>query len=173
MKPGERQELARWLEAEQSGADDAAEEVLTALFRSIPRHAPRAGFSDRVLLAAAPHLRGRSSAWSAWWTRAAIVATLLACGLTAALIPVGELSPLAAAWARLVPLAVDVSVGTIRWLHRGIFVWRAVAGVGSAGGLVLATPPALAVLAANIALAIGLAGALKRLLSPGEEWSRC
>jgi hypothetical protein len=46
------EELRRWLEAEHRGDETAAEEALGALFTATPRPAPRAGFAERVMLAA-------------------------------------------------------------------------------------------------------------------------
>ncbi len=173
MNPHDTQALARWLEAERAGLDDLADESLAGLFRSVPRLRPRPGFADRVLRAGVPARRAAWT-WTPWWMRAGIAFTLLLCGLAAAFIPVARLSPLiAVSWARVVPLCIDASVRILWWLQHGVAVWRAVAGVGRAGAVVLTTGPALAVLTANIALAIVLTGALKHLLSSEEEWSRC
>ncbi len=46
------EELRRWLEAEHRGDDTTAEAALGALFTAAPRPAPRAGFAERVMLAA-------------------------------------------------------------------------------------------------------------------------
>ncbi len=174
MTPSERQQLDQWLEAEGAGLTDRADEVLTALFRSVPRREPRPGFADRVLRSVAAQAHARSWAWSQWWLKGAVALTLLLCGLATAFLPVASLSAVAMDWsAHTAQLVVEASVRTISWLHLGVAAWRVVDGLARAAALVLTTPAAVAVLAANVALAIALAGALKRLLSSGEEWSQC
>ncbi|HYL05098.1 MAG TPA: hypothetical protein VE075_03610 [Thermoanaerobaculia bacterium] len=64
--------MARWLDAERSGLDDAAEAALAELLVELPRPAPPAGFAERVLALALPAPRRRRLERRAWGWRAAL-----------------------------------------------------------------------------------------------------
>ncbi|HVR09401.1 MAG TPA: hypothetical protein VMW75_15235 [Thermoanaerobaculia bacterium] len=58
--------LARWLAAESSGFDDAAEAALAELLVELPRPVPPAGFAERVMAQALPASRRRQLARRTW-----------------------------------------------------------------------------------------------------------
>lgn len=127
--------------------DDA---VLESWFALLPQREPRPGFVLRVMAA----LPQRS--WlDARWSRALLVAALVAVAVSAGLL-VPALVPLA----RLVgPASVlnlwigSVADLTIR-LTAGLSAWNAFASLGRVLGRALALPPFLALLALNAALAL-------------------
>jgi len=83
--------LERWLAAERSGLDDAAEVALAELLVGLPQPAPPAGFAERVLARALPARRRlQSRARGAWRWRAALglaTAAALLLLLSALLLP--------------------------------------------------------------------------------------
>ena len=95
--------LERWLAAERSGLDDAAEAALAELLVELPRPAPPPGFAERVLARVLPsprRLRPGRLGWSVQGRRAAL-------GLAAAAALVLSLSPL---WLRALAPAVSAAL---------------------------------------------------------------
>jgi hypothetical protein len=81
--------LERWLAAERSGLEDAAEAALAELLVELPPPAPPAGFAERVLAQALParrRLQRRARGWRTALGLAAAAALLLL--LSAVLLPV-------------------------------------------------------------------------------------
>ena len=133
--------------APAEGADDA---VLEAWFALLPERAPQPGFVLRVMAALPPR------SWlDARWSRALLVAALVAVAVSAGLL-VPALVPLA----RLVgPASVlNLWIGSVAELATrltaGLSTWNAFASLGRVLGRALALPPFLALLALNAALAL-------------------
>lgn len=105
-------QLAAWLEAEESGQDDAAQAALFHLFAELPRAQPRAGFAERVLRASGAVVRRPSRLRRRWLLAAAAVAALVlpAVVLTAALMP--------AHGGSVVALGVEGLLTASGWLSR-------------------------------------------------------
>lgn len=120
------------------------------LFASLPILEPRPGFVRRVLVALPPRSWFDSS-----WNRAGLAAALAVVALAAAL-----LVPTALSLARLAGPAAVLSlwIGAVADLFSGLGeslgAWGRLADLGRAAGRALAEPRALALLAANIALAV-------------------
>jgi len=161
-------EVQRWIEAEWNDRTEEAEEALRLAFRSVPHRAPRPGFADRALLAAAPVAAARRpQVFGAWWFKAATSAGLALAALAAAAL--NPAAAVASSSSALVDVAVGASVWLARCLQTGVAVWTALEAAGRLTGLVISTRPVAAALAADVLLSVVLLYVLKRLLvSPSE-----
>jgi hypothetical protein len=146
--------------------DPWSDEQLFELFATLPWLEPGAGFADRVL-AVLPR-----RAWlDSPWTRAWLVAALLAVAVSSAL-----LVPTAFAAARIAGPATILGfwIGAVGDLFSGIGrsfgAWERLADLSRALAVALAQPRALLLLAANLGLAVA---AFRGLLSlkPGRSAS--
>lgn len=130
--------------------DRWSDERLFALFATLPRLAPRAGFVDRVVLALP-----RRSFFDATWVRVAVAAALLGVAVSAAL-----LVPTVVAVVRLAGPATILGywISAVGDLFAGVgeslVAWDRLASFGRALGLALSQPKALALLALNVLLSL-------------------
>jgi hypothetical protein len=138
MSRNRHTDLERWLAAEAAGDDFAAEKAFGALFEALPRLAPRSGFVERVIMVTAPEPKP----WLAGWMwKAAVVAAVSLAGLAAGLLPLVRWIPIQVPGAGEILAAGAHGVAWLdRWLRAGLDVWDMLARVGSAIGLVAATP---------------------------------
>ena len=134
-------ELERWLAAEVAGDDVAAEEAFGALFEALPRLAPRAGFTERVVMTLRESHREPETGRATWVGKAALAAALALGGIAAGLLPLVRLLPIR------IPSLGDVVTAAARgiawlggWLSAGLDVWGTLARVGDAIGKAAATP---------------------------------
>lgn len=162
-----------WLDAESAGRADEADVLFAAMFsRRVPRLSPAPGFAGGVLAALQRPLAASRGLAVPRWGRAAVFVLLTFGGLAAALLastPVFELVAGAGiVLSRAVRLASAVSGA---WWGTASHGWSATLALGRAIALVGASGPAIAVVAANLTLALVASIGLKRLLSPEEESS--
>lgn len=139
-----RAAVERWLEAEATGDDAAAERVLGSLFQALPRHRPGRDFADRVLVRAGLiERRTVSMPRFRWGIAAALLFTgslvilaipiwtlLLSSPLLRSLIPEQLLLLPLHAWAGLLQHATTYSP-----------LWNLLADLRQAAWLVLTSPP--------------------------------
>lgn len=118
--------LERWLAAESSGLDDAAEAALAELLVELPRPAPPDGFAARVLARAVPVARRRrflrrAGGWSAalGLAAAAGVLLLLAPAWLPAAAPAVNALLRPASPAALLEAAIHALLAAGRWLALG------------------------------------------------------
>lgn len=138
MRPQPDDRLTRWLEAELSEDDRAAEEALGALFTSAPRPAPRPGFAARVMLAASlPRpVAARRVAATGPSSFVLLAATIAASALVALLVVqpllgamgIGELGPsaLLQGFATLIAKVSQLSVAVLLALRKALELARAI-----------------------------------------------
>jgi hypothetical protein len=168
-----RRIVTRWLEAEEAGRLDEADEQLGQAIRGLPRPRPPAGFADRVLLAAG-FVHARPSPFSTWWFRGALLAGLALACLPILALPMGDLFVSAPSYlAPAVSLLTTVALSIGGLAHRVLVVTALVFQLGDAAQLAVRTPPALAVLFTSVATAGGALYGLRRLLVPREELVEC
>jgi hypothetical protein len=147
--------LSRWLEAELADDERAAEEALGALFAAAPRPAPRPGFAERVMLAAAlprpaaatPRLAGTGLSTFVLFASSLAAATLVALLVVQPLLGalgIGELGPsmLLQGFAALVAKVSQLSVAGLLVLRKALELARVVSleaarSPGVAGGVIL------------------------------------
>ncbi len=160
----------RWLAAERSGRDAAAEQALGALFVGLPQARPAADFADRVLAACGrPVWMSRRGANGPipWWSRAAIAACLLLAGLAAAL-----LLPLALSLVRFIApgeaigALVQGFVTAASRIDELLSLWRLGAQVVETALLIVTAPPVVLSLLTLTALSAFTFRGLKRVLVP-------
>lgn len=141
MKSRLHDELNRWLAAEVADDVAEAEAAFDGLFGAVPRLAPHAGFTERVLWAVGPAPAPRP-ALAGWGWKAAAVVTLALGAMAAGLLPlvrwlpidVPTFSTVVKASARGVAWAAD-------WLEAGLATWQFLAEIGGALGVAATTPP--------------------------------
>lgn len=149
--------LHRWLAAEGGGDDAAAEAALAAVFQRLPAPAPRAGFAQRVLVAA-----GKASPVAAAPPRAvrwAVAAMLAVVGSVLVLLPIwfGKLleslgySRFGLAEA-MESLAEAVSSAS-HWLAEALTAVHKASVLTDSLSMVLDTPQAAAAAVAGVAVA--------------------
>jgi hypothetical protein len=162
-------EIGRWLAAERLSRIDEAETSFRAVFRQLPYRGPRVGFAGRVLAAAGlPTRDGR--ALNARWLRVLGGAGLLLVGLAAAAPSVSmPMLPAPSAMSGLLALVVRGFSWAGRLFDVGLSAWSTVGAVGQGLRAAAATPQAVALLTANLALAIAALWGLSRLMDPQEE----
>jgi hypothetical protein len=156
----------RFLEAEEAGRDDAAEQALGELLRALPERRPRPGFASRVMARVAVR-QERGWAWLARpAARAAVAAAAVAAALASAL-----LLPLVGPLARLIGPggAVELLTGAIAGLASrfaaGLAAWAPVATATRALGLALLDPDMIALLAVQLLVATLALRGLVRIAS--------
>jgi hypothetical protein len=161
----------RWLEADEAGQDDAADEAFGQLFREAAADEPVSlTFASRTMEAiAAEALRTRQRAER---TRrvAAIAATL---GLIAAgYVTAGVVLPaFGTALVALSNLVVGAMVRTAAGVQAGADLWSLLGSLGHAASAFVANPKVTFVLLVLQGFAIAALVALQRLLgSDGESW---
>jgi len=165
-----RDALNRWLEAERSSADGAADEAFTVVFRAVPRMAPRPGFAANVVRASR-RPAGLEGTWvDSWWTRGAVAASLGLAGVAAA-----SVAPVALVNAGLATLVKGIGAGAwllatvLSVLGVGLGAWDVLASIGRGVGLALRDPSICAGLAGHLFVAAAGFAALRRLLDRQEE----
>lgn len=164
-----RFEVREWLEAEQAGRADEADQHFRAVSRGLARHRPPEWFADAVVARLrAP--RPVADAYSTWWGRAAVAACVTLVGGVAALVPwhvwmdglVASLQGVA--WG----LGRALACGRA-WVAGGLALWG---GLADAAGVIarqLSGPVPLGLLALNLAVALCALGALRRLMALQEN----
>ncbi|MBV8201397.1 MAG: hypothetical protein JOZ15_12310 [Acidobacteria bacterium] len=196
MPPPKRQPdaLERWLAAERSGLDDAAEGALAELLVELPQPAPPPGFAERVLaraLPSLPHLLVGRPGWPARGRRAAL-------GLAAAAVVALSLSPLwlrtlapgvpAALAARATPAitavlrAANVSRLLQAGLHAAVAAGQGLADLAAIASQLLllvravaeplATPPVAVLAGACLAVSVLAMRLLYELIQRDRRWVR-
>jgi hypothetical protein len=134
-------ELERWLAAEAAGDDVAAEEAFGTLFEAMPRLAPRAGFTERVVMTLRESHREPETGRATWVGKAALAAALALGGIAVGLLPLVRLLPIR------IPSLGDVATAAARgiawlggWLRAALDIWGTLAQVGDAIGKAAVTP---------------------------------
>ena len=161
--------IDRWLAAEAAHHDEEAERLLGELFAGLPDEIPSAWFAQRVMAALPPRLAAAPAGLAWRWLRPAVLVSLLAAGLSAALGPgiavglFGSVRPSA-----VIGLAVSAIVGFCRWMAGGLALWDWLGGVSAPLVRTAGTPP-IAVALALTALTATLAFVS---LSELMQWER-
>lgn len=169
----QQRRVTRWLEAEQIGRVDEADEDFHLAVRGLPRFTPPSGFAERVLLAAGV-IQAAPGLFSRWWFRSALVASLALASAAALTLPVGSLLVAApSCLASAVSLLTGVLLSAGEWMRHGLAISAFAVQIAGALQLALRTPPALAALFTSAAIAAGSLYGLRRLLVPREEWVEC
>jgi len=170
VRTGLDEQLRRWRVAEEAGDDDRADEAFRAIFRLVPRRAPRPGFAERALLAAGIAGAAAPELLVTWWARGLVGLALLMSGLAALTLSPASSFGTAVSWvAGGMTAGAEGVTRLVEWIERGVFAWRLLSVLGRATALAVATPGVAAVVAANALLAFASFAALKRLLSSPEE----
>lgn len=167
MNNGFDREWRRWLNAEAGGDDETADTALGAVFRGVPRQAPRPDFADRVMRAVALERARRTRRFAVAATAAIGMGALVTVGVVVALVVYGPRVLLGA-----VDLTVEATLWAIAALDRGLDVWSLLAQVGRTAGAVIAAPEVITALAAVGLVGIGALYGLHRLLMLEQESSR-
>ena len=125
--------VARWLEAERRGEDDVADEALRMAFSALPRRAPDASASARLMRAAVVRRRTARSRLS----ERAAAAGVLAAAAAMTLLPASVLLVLVAGNpGRIVSWLARTCVWLTEWLDAGVSIWALLAQMGGAFGRV-------------------------------------
>jgi len=170
VRTGLDEQLRRWRVAEEAGDDDRADEAFRAIFRLVPRRAPRPGFAERALLAAGIAGAAAPELLVTWWARGLVGLALLMSGLAALTLSPASSFGTAVSWvAGGMTAGAEGVTRLVEWIERGVFAWRLLSVLGRATALAVATPGVAAVVAANALLAFASFAALKRLLNSREE----
>ena len=152
-------QLQRWLEAERSDQDDAADEAFLSVFAALPRIEPSPAFAEQTMVAVlAWRARRRRLIVLAW---AAAVLIVAAGGLVAML-----LGP-SVAPSIVKQMALGVSHATpwlIAYAAEAMNLWWAIAGIATAVGNALATPPTAGAIVGAELVGIFAFFALQRLV---------
>lgn len=170
--------VARWLEAEQEGTDDAAEALLLEMFESLPPLAPRAGFAGRVLHRVA--LEETAPGWQAVLGR--LVRTrafrfAVACGIVATAFALLWIPELLLVLGRLVSPGdvMDLGVASLvdlgRWLTLAARIGEWFLTLGKAFAVSLLSPVAAKVTVACLAISGISFAALRDLMTRNRSWS--
>jgi hypothetical protein len=171
--------LERWLVAEAGGRLDEADAALAALFAALPPLAPPAGFTDRVMLAAAlalappPPPRLPASPRAVRWTlRGLLVAAVALVALGVPSLP-GLVAP---AWQRfslagLLDAAVAGLVAGSRWLAATLSFWDDLARIGGWVAHTVAAPQVAAILLVGLIAAATALRLLADLIAHERSWS--
>jgi len=156
----DRTQLERWLEAERSGHDDAADEAFLSMFAAMPRVQPSAAFADQTMTAVL-RWRARRRRLIAFAWAAAVLA--VAGGAAAALLLGPMLAP-----SVVKPLALGMSRATpwlVAYATEAMNLWWAIAGLATAISNALATPPTATAIVGAELLGILAFFALQRLVA--------
>lgn len=155
-----------WLVAEQDGREIAAERALRALFLRLPEASPAVDFADRVMASVAVGRPARLASYPLW-SRAAIAASLLVVGLTAAFV-----LPAAVSLARVIAPAEAIGslvqgfVALAGRLDELLSLWQIWAQVVDVALLIATAPPVMLALLTLTALSAFTFRGLKQALVP-------
>ena len=156
----DRKQLERWLQAERSGEDDAADEAFLSVFAAMPRIQPSAAFTDQTMTAVLRwRARRRRLVVFAW---AAAVLVVIAGG-AAALLLGPSLAP-----SVVKPVALGLSHATpwlVAYATETMNLWWAIAGLATAIGNTLAAPPTASAIVGAELIGIFAFFALQRLVA--------
>lgn len=139
----------RWLEAERSGRERAAEIALARLFRTLPTPMPSPELALRTLERLG--LRTESSRTPHWTFRWAVSVALVLSGLTSALYAPALVASLSARGALnwLIDLGAGILASASRFFANGYTLWEVIAKAGATATEVLATPQTLGLMLAT------------------------
>jgi hypothetical protein len=161
-----QKDIERWLAAEVEAGTEEAEKAFGTAIGALPRLEPRVGFAQRVMVAFHPVPEVRRMVWlhRGWKavTAGALATVAVALGLVPAAGIMGDL-PSPAALVDTVNHGVTWLAG---WLANGLEVWGFLARIGTAIGVVIATPQIGAVLMATALIGAAALYELNRLLVP-------
>ena len=175
MTPDRHTALHAWLAAEAGDETVPADAALHALLATLPRQAPRAGFSERVLWAVRPAPMPRRR-WAAVWAHAGIATAVGLAGLAVALWPalrstVGALPVRGQLLSALIATGTRAVTFAASWLDAGVEFWGVLAQTGNAIGVAATTPAiGMALLSSALIGAIALYS-LHHLLVPERSHS--
>jgi hypothetical protein len=167
-------DLVTWLDAEQAGAEDAADTHFAALFaRHVPAVEPPPAFTDRAMLAWHQSAGWRlSTLLTETWIRATMATAVVVMGVALAMLsPHLAFDVMAGAAGAAARLAHGAVVTMAVGLDIGRVALSVVVTLGRAAALLATTGAMPAILTANLLLALGSCFGLKRLLAPREEYS--
>jgi hypothetical protein len=175
MKDWDDGDLAKWLDAEASGADDVSDRLFSSVAAAhLQRLVPPLGLTGRVVAALPAGLlapaRPAFDPESSWWAKVAAFAALVVLGVGLALV-----SPrhVLAATASAVPLGARLLDLASTSVAAAVGLWRVsldvLSALGEAAGHVATTGMMPVLLVANLAVAVAAFAGLKRLLTPREE----
>lgn len=148
-----------WLTAERAGREEDAEQMLGAIFRTLPEAMVPAGFADRILVGAGLVL--------SWPLRAAIGGSLMAAGLAAAFVLPAVMSLLGQIHlGDVLGMAAGTFVGAVNTVDEMVAVWRFLALLRESLWLVATTPTVAFALLATVAVAALALRGLSELHNP-------
>ena len=156
----DRRQLERWLEAERSGQDDAADEAFLSVFAAMPRIQPSAAFADQTMTAVLRWRARRRRLIAFAWAAAVFV---VVAGGAAALLLAPVLAP-----SVVKPVALGLSRATpwlVAYAAEAMNLWWAIAGLATAIGNALATPPTATAIVGAELIGIFAFFALQRLVA--------
>jgi hypothetical protein len=169
MTTHEDAEIRDWLDAEAAGRTDEADLRFRSVSRGLARAAVPAGFAN-VVLARIGAARSVRDAYSAWWVRAAVAASVALVGGVAALVPLHVwLDALLGSVQTVAVVVGRVVIGGQAWLAGGLALWAGLAEAAAVVGRQLFGPVPLGLLALNLAVALCAFGALRRLMALQEN----
>jgi len=159
---------AEWLNAERAGRVDDADERFRSVARVLDRFEMPRGFAAAVAARVA-EARRVPDVWSAWWTRAAIAASVLSAGAAAAALPAQGWFRAGLASLQSVALGLgDASAAAWAWIAGALAVWSGLGRAAAVVGRQMAGPEPVFFLALQFVLAAGAFAALRRLTA-GQE----
>jgi len=158
-----------WLEAEDTGRAEAADQAFRIVAAGLPRYPPPAGLADAVLAriglpAAVPDV------FASWWLRAAVGAALLSVGVLVVSMTGGAwLSALLASFHAVAWGLGHAGTAVSAWVGSALTAWAVLAHAALALGRLLAGPDAILVLMLNLTVAAAALMALRRLIPVQEN----
>ena len=164
-------EMTRWLAAEAADDVAEAETAFNGLFATVPRLAPRAGFTERVLWAVRPEPAPRL-ARAGWAWKSAAAAALALGAMAAGLLPLIRWLPIdAPTFGSVVKASARGVAWVADWLDVGLATWQFLAGIGGALGVAATTPQvATALLTSALVGAFALYGLNHLLVIERRTW---
>ena len=160
-----QKDIERWLTAEAEAGTEEAEKAFGTAIAALPRLEPRGGFAERVMVAFQPATVVRRMEWLQWGWKAVTAGALATVAVALGLVPAGITLDLPSAAA-----VVDTATGGVTWLAgwlaNGLEVWGFLARIGTAIGVVIATPQIGAALMATALIGAAALYELNRLLVP-------
>ncbi len=158
-------ELNRWLTAEAADDAAAAETGFDALFLSVPRLEPRAGFTERVLWAVDP-TPAPQPALAGWGWKAMTAAALALTAVAAGLLPLARWLPIGLpTFGTVLKASARGLAWVAEWLDAGLATWRFLTTIGQALGVAATTPEVATALMASALLGALSLYELNRLLA--------
>lgn len=152
---------AEWLEAERAGDAEQADRAFGEAMRGVPRRAPSAQLTARLMQAAAVPRPAIAPARS----ERLLVAGVLGGALAMTLVPVTAIALLVAADAgRVVSGVAKVCVWVSEWLSAGMSIWAVLGRTGQALGQATHSPTISLVLTAALLAASSALLVLNRYL---------